>query len=533
MVVRAITLVLVVVLAGVSGGLEKSMAAPAAGTPAYGGGVTMVWDTVWDYPDPQTSTMLSQGYINRLLSDTLTTLDAEGRVRPLLAERWRESADKLTYVLWLRPGVRFQDGAVFDANAVIFTYNRVAKHPIRRRPPDVIDAIQSMRAVAPNQIEFKIKSPDPRFLEKLSDPTLVMLSPKAASWMGAQFVQRPVGTGPFKFVSWKSNAEMVLRRNDDYWQGKPYLENFRVREIPSREVQALELEAGNAQVSIFVEAAPAQRLKQLGFSIDISAGISHRSIAINNHRAPLDDIRIRRALNLATNRKEYIDVNYLGLANPLITGVGQESWGYDADVARAANVFDRTRAGALLDEAGWRLRPDGFRYHADGRRLTLPMLWPNSPRRSVTKGEIFQSQMKAVGVDTPLQLVDRAVWSRNWEREPAGDHFLTMDGRGTGSLHPAAHAELYHTRTFRNIHKHNIREIDEVIERGTRTFFDRDAKVVYRRFQQLVVEHAFMVPIYNPGYVMAWSKCLKGDWVRDSSGAFIQFHKAWVQPGCK
>jgi peptide/nickel transport system substrate-binding protein len=522
-------LLLGLVLVGGGAGL----AAPAPGTPASGGVATMVWDTVWDYPDPQTSTMLSQGYINRLLSDSLTTLDAEGRVRPLLAERWRESADKLTYVLWLRKGVRFQDGAPFDANAVIFTYNRVAKHPIRRRPPDVIDTIRSMRAVDPYQLEIKIKSPDPRFLEKLADTTLVMVSPKAAGWMGQQFVYRPVGTGPFKFISWKSSEEMVLRRNDDYWQGKPYLEGFRIREIPSREVQALELEAGNAHVAIFVEAAPAQRLKQLGFSLDLSAGISHRSVAINNHRPPLDDIRIRRAMNYATNRKEYIDVNYLGLANPLITGIGQESWGYDAEIARTAYPFDRARAGALLDEAGWRLRPDGWRYNAEGRRLTIPMFWPNSPRRSVTKGEIFQAQMKAIGMEIPLQLVDRAIWSRNWEKEPYGDHFLTMDGRGTGSLHPAAHAELYHTKTFRNIHKHAIKEIDDVIDQGTRTFYERDAKIVYRRFQQLVVEHAFMVPIYNPGYVMAWSKCMKGDWVRDSSGAFIQFHKAWLQPGCK
>lgn len=510
--------------------------APSPSPPAeddsykYGGILYWTYDFVFSAPDPHAEPLrMGLWYCNYMLSDTLVVMNEKGDVLPWLATRWEHTPDHKVYTFFLRDDVIFHDGTPFNAAAAKFSFERLAGLPVSK--PPVIGNIERMTAVSDYVLEIEFKKPDPIALELLTHGALVMISPTAVEKLGDGFRYNPVGTGPFKFKEWSIDEYYCLERFDDYWGGKPYLDGVCVIVHPSREVQAMMVEAGEAHMQVFTREADAQRLRKLGFGFDHSAGLSHRNLTLNNHIAPTDDVLVRRAINYATNRQEYIDTNYEGLAKPLVTGVASDSWGHDPEVAANAYHFDKTKAAQLLDEAGWKLAADGWRYK-DGQRLRLNALTESITQRTITKLEIFQEQMRQVGIQVEITLWERPAYLemrlKAKENPYAGFH-ITTTGTSTGSMHPARAAWLYYSRTAGPDFAHFVDEIDDAIE-ALRWEFDRDKIIqLSSEFQRLWVEHALYVPIYNPGYNLVWSKHLKGDWIRDAQGSFLMMHKAWLE----
>jgi len=151
----------------------------------------------------------------------------------------------------------------------------------------------------------------------------------------------------------------------------------------------------------------------------------------------------------------------------------------------------------------------------------------------VQKAEIFQQFCKDIGIEMIIDMQDRAVWSDNWNIQPYGKHELTQDGRSTGSLHPAAHANMFHSKTGRNVHKHYIEELDRLIEEGQSIVDEAEAKEHWKEYQRVWMQSAIAVPIYNPYYTQVWHPIVKGEAYQDAKDNVRDAHLIYIDPAAR
>ncbi|PSC04479.1 ABC transporter substrate-binding protein [Alsobacter soli] len=323
----------------------------------------------------------------------LTRIDRDGAVKPALAESWTISDDGKTYTFKLRSGVTYHDGAPFDASVAKFNLDR-ARAPDSVNPQKSLFApIEAAEAVDPATLKVTLKQPAGNFLFGLGWPAAVMLAPATA----ADAKTKPVGTGPFKFANWTKGASVELVRAEKYWGSPVKLDKaaFKVISDPSASFAALM--AGD--VDAFPIYPAPENLDQFRadprFKVVIGNTEGKTIMALNNGRKPFDDIRVRRALCHAVDRKTVIDGAMFGIAKPIGSHFAPQDAGY-VDLT-GKYPYDPAKAKSLLKESGV---PEGTKL-----RLVLPP--PDYARRS---GQIIAAQLKAVGLDVELVPMEWAQW---------------------------------------------------------------------------------------------------------------------------
>jgi peptide/nickel transport system substrate-binding protein len=293
--------------------------------------------------------------------ETLVTIDENGKIAPLLAERWDISEDGRQFTFDLRQGVTFQDGAPLDAAAVAWNIDRVQQINLVAECPAVafeLAAIESVQPVDRDTVRFNLSQPLPNFLATLSWISWGILSPGSESQTGNTRlnIQRPVGTGPYAFAG-LSAEELRLSRFDGYRGGQPYFDNlaFRFVDSPGERERGL---AGDQLDVILVPSA--RQLSSLArsseFAVVTRPGTRSIFVTLNNLRPPFDDVRVRRAVNLAVDKKALIDEVLMGAATvseaPVAPGVlgycPIGAYGYDPKAAKALLAEAKVRPGTPL-----------------------------------------------------------------------------------------------------------------------------------------------------------------------------------------
>lgn len=300
--------------------------------------------------------------VARNMFDGLVTRTRASAVVPELAESWKQESET-TYLFVLRKGPKFHNGDPVTADDVVFTFERVltenaigGKSSPRKGLLGPLDRVEK---VADDQVRFHLSKPFPVFLQALVHFQIV---PKKyiESVGDAAFAEKPVGAGPFKFVSGKLDAEVVMERFDDYYGGAPDLPPvgpakvktvvFRVMPEPSTRVAALL--AG--EVSI-IQAIPTDLVNQLSntptVKVATADGTRSYQIELNTAKAPFDDARVRQALNYGVNWEDILKNIYGSYGSRLATCFLPSGFGYDP--AAAAFPYDPEKAKALLREAGY------------------------------------------------------------------------------------------------------------------------------------------------------------------------------------
>ena len=336
--------------------------------------------------------------------ETLVGIDENGQIVPRLAERWDVSADGLQYTFYLAKGVTFQDGTPLDAKAVVWNVNRLidsthakADEILVECPVDAtLAATQSVEAVDPGTVHFTLKHRVPNFLATLSWVAYGILSPGSESLPGNRRynIQHPVGTGPFVFESLSADG-LRLKRFDGYRGERPYFSRLEFKFITSPQ----EREKGLADKELDVILLPNARHIS-GLAKDARYGVlakpSTRTIFVNlnNQKAPFNDARVRRAVNLAIDKQAIVDEVLQGNAvlmdapiAPSIFGycsVG--SYNYDPEVARAllaeAKVAPGTRLtmltprGRYLEDEAVAQRIAGYLREVGFAVTVEPLDWP-------------------------------------------------------------------------------------------------------------------------------------------------------------
>ncbi|WP_454692411.1 ABC transporter substrate-binding protein [Achromobacter aloeverae] len=324
--------------------------------------------------DPQYHSLTPNTQIAETIFDPLVRTDSQLKPEPALAESW--TVDGNVWTFKLRPDVKFSDGTPLTAEDVVFTYDRVPKVPNSPSPFTLyLKDVAKTEAVDAHTVRITTKAAAPALLPNLSQ--LPILSKKAASGPAPEGKTTTelnagdglIGTGPYKFVSWKRGAEIVLARNDNYWGKKPLWDKVIYRPMSNAASRVAALLAGDvdliedpptddlpklkADKKLHIEETPSVRVMYVAMDqyAEPSPGITG-----TNGKNPLKDKRVREALSLAINRQALVDRVMGGVALPAGNLLPYPMFGASKDHSKAPKA-DLDKAKALLKEAGY---PDGF-----------------------------------------------------------------------------------------------------------------------------------------------------------------------------
>jgi len=325
----------------------------------------------------------------------LTKINMDGSITPLLAESWSIDPDGKSYTFKLKKGVKFHDGEAFDAADVKFSFERAkAEGSTNKAKKAVFDNIARIDTPDPSTVIVVLNQADGNFLFRMGENTAVILDPKSAATTST----KPIGTGPFKFDSWSKGASVTLVKNDAYRSAATVkLKKVTYRFISDNAAQVAALLAGD--VDGIPRGVSAQNVKQFQsdarFSVTIGGTEGKTIVSINNKKKPFDDVRVRRALAAAIDRKAVIDGSSEGYGKPIGSHLVPSDAGY-VDLT-GANPYNPEKAKALLKEAGVALPLN----------VTLSLPPPPYARQA---GEIVAAQLAKVGINAKIENVEWAQW---------------------------------------------------------------------------------------------------------------------------
>ena len=346
--------------------------------------------------DPRVGIDAQSERIDTLLFDSLVHRDQHFELRPWLAQSW-ETPNPNTYIFHLRHGVQFHDGRPLRARDVKWTFDSILSHKLLTTKATVYQYVERIDAPDEYTVVFHLKQPQATLLWNLSDGAIGIV-PYGS---GPELALHPMGSGPFEFVSAQQDKEVVVKRNDHYWGPEPKLERVRFAVVPDATTRALELRKGSADVAInAVTPDTVVALRQdPQLEILTAPGTIYAYMALNLRDPILKDVRVRRALAYAIDRRPMIQYLWRKMARPAASILPVQSWAYDADVPQYD--YNPARARQLLDQAGYPA-VNGVRFH-----LTMKTSTEESTRLMAV---VLQQQLRAVGIALDIRTFEFATF---------------------------------------------------------------------------------------------------------------------------
>jgi len=328
------------------------------------------------------------------IAETLVMVEPDGKLIGGIAESWAVSDDKLTWRFRIRPGVVFHDGTPVTAEAAAASLRRALAGESLQQIP-----VESLLTEG-DTLVLKTKTPFSHLPAVLVDYASVILAP--ASWGADGKVSRVIATGPFRITSIDGKTVIELERFDRYWGEKPKVARARYTAIANGDTRTNVAIAGDQDIIFTTVPAATPRIDAAGQMKVESLTIPRvRAMAFNSGAPQFSDVRVRRAINMAIDRKGISSavLRHPGSAATQLLPAAVPDW-HDAGLPPYA--FDVAGANALLDQAGWTRGPDGVRAKG-GVRLAATMLTISNRPELTVMGTAMQAQLKAVGMDLSVE----------------------------------------------------------------------------------------------------------------------------------
>ena len=404
---RARTALVLLLALALAGAACLTAPAPAAAQKS-GGTLTIVRPTDPVSLDPQLETTAPGAWVYFNMLEPLLTMDEKMQLRPALATSWEVmSPTKVRFKL--RPGVKFHDGTPFNAAAVKFTFDRALRGTPPARWASLAGSLSGAEVVDDLTVDVTTREPYGPILRTLAMYCTGIVSPTAVQKMGENFSRAPVGTGPFRFVEWKTNTHVILERNPTYWGDKALLDRVIFKVVPEEGARMIALQTGDADMVLIPAPAQLPTLKRdPKFTVHEVVGGRVVFAGMNASTPPLDDVRVRTALLHAVDRKAILENILEGSAIAARGVLAPSVFGFKDMQLDQLYPFDRAKAKALLAQAGWTPGPDGV-LTKGGQRLSLS--WLAARGRYPKDGEIteaIQAMFKEVGVEAKVQFLEWA-----------------------------------------------------------------------------------------------------------------------------
>lgn len=323
----------------------------------------------------------------------LTCIQENGQVTPLLAEHWDVSLDRLRYRFRVRDGVMFHDGARLDANVVAGSLRRAQALGTANNLVDTFRNVQGIQVLDERTVQLTLKYPDALLPFRLGQPPAGIVHPDTAD----QTYRRPIGTGPYRFAGWRDNGDIDLVRWPGYRDaGRIRIPAARFHFIPDPERQVRAILDQRVDVLFGAATSGVDRLKDSRhYEVLVGSSSGKGMVAINNRRAPLDDVRVRRAIIHAIDREGFIRE----VLHQRAQAIGSHFAPTDPDYINLTGLcpYDPDRGRALLRAAGVRTP------------LRLNLSLPPTPY-ALLGGPVVARYLGAVGIQADLVQVSWAQW---------------------------------------------------------------------------------------------------------------------------
>jgi len=384
--------------------------------------------------DPHASNDNPSSNVRVQIYDRLMDLDEDGVPQPMLAESW-ERPDDTTIIFHLRKGVKFHNGDEMKASDVKFSLERALTKP---EVSHILAGVNGVEVIDDYTVKVTTEKPMAAILNNLSHTTIAILSEKATTEAGDKFGQNPIGTGPYKFVSWQSGDRITLEAFPDYWRGEAPIKNVVFRNIVEETNRTIGLETGELDVIYEIFGIDKNKLKEDDrFNFIEGPQVSMTYLGFNIKKAPYDNPKVREAIS-------------------------------------------------LLAEAGY---PNGFK----------AKIWVNdNPVRRDT-AVILQDQLKQIGIDLTIETVE---WGAFLDGTARGDHEMYLLGWGTVTRDPDyGMFELISTSTMGaagNRSFYSNPEVDKLLEAGKTELDPEKRKDIYKQIQEIIRKDLPMYMIVYP-----------------------------------
>ncbi len=465
--------------------------------------------------DPHASNELYSDQVRNTIYEGLVTQNADFEIQPLLAEEW-EQVDDVTWHFKLREDVGFHDGSAFDAEVVKANLDRVRDRAVASPRLSIFEMISEVNIIDDHNVEIITEYPFAPLLNHLTHDGAGMISKDvidedyrhALESAGSEYTvdeyyelrengggsyeeaadgisgeigtvvdQNPVGTNYAQFESRTPGENIVITRNDDYWQGPMNLDSITFKIVAEPGARMAELETGASHVIFDYGSNNLERVESNPETeIYNNANVAIEFIGLNTRKAPLDDVRVRRAISHAVDRDEIIEGVYNGIGEvpdgPLVEGLT----GHTEDIENPE--YNLGKARDLMEEAG----------HADGFELSI--ITNDTPQR-VDVAVYLQEALADINITASVEQIE---WGTYLEEASSGEHEIFLLGwpNFTGdpdqSLWPLFHSSMHGTGGNRTFYENP--ELDALLEAG-REETDEDARAdIYEEAQEILAGDA-------------------------------------------
>lgn len=456
--------------------------------------------------------------VTHAIFETLFEYDKDLQLQPKLAESYKTSEDGLTWTLALKKGVTFHDGTDFNADAVVFNFERWMdtenEYHIGDFPyypflyggfkGDEEHKIDYVKAVDEHTVEIKLKEKVAPFISYLAIPMFGIASPTAIEQYNERFYENPVGTGPFQFDSWTRNDKIVVKANENYYvESQPLLDQIIFTVVPDNSARLNVLLSGEADFIDGMNPEDAKTVeKDEKLKLVKRPSFNEGFMVMNTQKAPFDDVKVRQAINMAIDKKALVDGFYSGFADVAKSPVPPALWGYNDEIEDYK--FDVKAAKALLAEAGY---PEGF--ETEIWAMSNPRPYLPQPMKTA---EAIQANLEEIGIEAKIVTYE---WATYLEKTGDGQHPMALYGWTGVMADPDnfLYPNLSNTNMetpANNLAFYDNEEFQELIEQA-RVTFDQDERVeLYKKAQERFHLDAPWVPLAHTTPPIAFADYVKG-----------------------
>ncbi|WNV57176.1 ABC transporter substrate-binding protein [Oscillospiraceae bacterium NTUH-002-81] len=462
---------------------EEKSEDSAAGEPTQGGSVVVGMTQDLVSLDPHAVTDAGTRNVVFNLYEGLVKATPAGELAPAVASDYTISDDAKVYTFTLRDGVTFHDGSAVTVDDIKYSIERYAEEQGDSSAFSIVDEV-----VTPDDktVEVHLKEANSEFISEL---TLGIIPASNEDPAGT-----PVGTGPFKFVSYTPGQNIVLERYDGYWGTPAYLDQVTFKFVADVETAFTELQAGTLDILNYLTADQVSVLSDDFTIVDGSMNLVH-ALYLNNDYEPLSNPLVRQALNYAVDRASINDFLFGGASHLIGTHMlpALERY-YNADT-EGLYSYDPEKAKELLTEAGY----------ADGFELSIMV--PSSYSQHVSTAEIIVENLKAVGIDAKLDLVEWSTWlSECYQGRKYEATVIGVDGK----LAPSDWLTKYVSTDAKNFMNYKSDKFDELFTQAKATVDDTEKANLYKEAEMVLAEDAVNVFIEDPADFVAVNSKLAG-----------------------
>ncbi len=463
--------------------------------------------------------------------DGLVRFDHTLTIAPGLAEFWRASRDGLTWTFTLRKGVRFHHGRELTADDVVFSLTRILDPRVKSGAADLFASVKGaaefregraknvtgLVAVDRRTVQIALTEPFVGFVNVLAVGHAKILPRDLVERDADRFGQAPSGTGPFRFERWERGKEIVLVANREYFGGAPQLARIVYRIFPGEPSETMyeEFRRGHLEDTP-VPARNYRRIIAEGGHVHVKRPmISVRFYGFNTRVKPLDDRRVRQALNHALDREGLIeDLSFgrfalaRGILPPGTLGFNPKLAGY---------AYDPARARQLLKEAGY----------PGGQGLPPIEIWANVKNEPVLREhEFVRRALDAVGVRVEFRYLTD--WPQYVKKLAGGECPVFLYALFADVPDPDTFLGKLHSQNPQNFFGYSNHTVDQLLTEARREPDAVRRVELYRRAEQLVVDDAPLLPIFHYTYDRLFQPYVKSVEVSGLGDPYIPFRKIWL-----